>query len=232
MDGGVDVASYAAADTAVSVDLSVTAAQNTGGGGVDILSGMEGLIGSDYGDSLIGSSENNLIYGGGGNDTVQVGSGYDTVFGGSGTNTLSFAGYLGEVRIDLSLTTAQNYGYTYWYDYITITGFNNVIGNDGRNYLTGNGAANLLQGGDNNDDLVGGGGNDTLDAGVGFNEVDGGDGIDTVTVASLAYGVTIDLGLPLDDYWASVQTLYFNSLLDYTLLRSKRCADPTFCVTM
>ena len=100
LDGGVDVASYAAAEAAVSVDLSITAAQNTGGGGVDILSGMEGLIGSDYGDSLIGSSEDNLIYGGGGNDTVQTGYGSDTLFGGSGTNTLSLAGHPGDVRVD------------------------------------------------------------------------------------------------------------------------------------
>jgi serralysin len=54
LDGGsdIDTAVYALAQAAVSVTLAHTGAQDTGGGGVDTLSSIENLIGSDFDDRL------------------------------------------------------------------------------------------------------------------------------------------------------------------------------------
>lgn len=87
---GGDTASYARAGAAVSVNLALTAAQNTGGAGSDLLSGLEHLIGSAHGDTLIGSSGANRLDGGGGNDTLQGAAGVDTLVGGEGADVFLF----------------------------------------------------------------------------------------------------------------------------------------------
>ncbi|NTS66788.1 M10 family metallopeptidase C-terminal domain-containing protein, partial [Sphingomonas sp. HHU CXW] len=86
---GLDTATYALAGAGVTVDLRITGAQDTGGDGVDTLSGIEYLIGSGFGDTLRGSDDFNLLidnavaatavagqtdalYGYGGNDTISV----------------------------------------------------------------------------------------------------------------------------------------------------------------
>ena len=48
--GGVDTVRYAAAAAGVTVNLSVTTAQNTVGAGLDTLSGFENLSGSAFND--------------------------------------------------------------------------------------------------------------------------------------------------------------------------------------
>jgi len=55
---------YAAAPIAVS--LLITNQQNTGGAGLDTLTNINNLIGSDYNDSLTGNTQNNVLDGGGG----------------------------------------------------------------------------------------------------------------------------------------------------------------------
>ena len=88
---GLDMASYASSLVGVNVDLRLDGvAQDTGGAGVDTLSGIEYLTGSAYGDTLRGTDDFNLIidtgvglgatalsqtdslFGYGGNDTIQV----------------------------------------------------------------------------------------------------------------------------------------------------------------
>jgi Ca2+-binding RTX toxin-like protein len=72
--GGVgdDRATYSSAATGVSVDLSNTGAQATGGAGTDTLGGIEKLTGSPQGDTLKGSSATNQISGGNGADDIHV----------------------------------------------------------------------------------------------------------------------------------------------------------------
>ncbi|MEB3840348.1 retention module-containing protein [Pseudomonas guariconensis] len=80
LDGGAgtDTASYASAPGAVTVNLNLTGAQDTGGAGIDTLNGIDNLIGSDYNDLLIGNSGNNVLIGGLGNDRLTGGGGNDT----------------------------------------------------------------------------------------------------------------------------------------------------------
>jgi len=92
VDGGagIDTVSYEAATAGVTVNLSLTTAQNTVGAGTDTLTNFENLTGSAYADTLTGNSAANVLNGGLGNDTLSGGLGADTLTGGSGTD--SFVG--------------------------------------------------------------------------------------------------------------------------------------------
>ena len=74
---------------AVTIDLSISTAQNTGGTNSVQLSGFENIIGSDLGDSLTGDGSANVIDGGAGNDTLNGGTGNDTLLGGLGDDNLN-----------------------------------------------------------------------------------------------------------------------------------------------
>jgi serralysin len=79
LDGsaGIDTASYASATAAITVNLALTSAQNTGAAGTDTLTNVENLTGSAYHDSLTGSTADNVLTGGAGNDTIDGGTGDD-----------------------------------------------------------------------------------------------------------------------------------------------------------
>ena len=61
---GSDTASYVDATAGVKVSLAIAAAQNTIGAGIDTLSNIENLIGSNLNDSLTGSGAGNILNGG------------------------------------------------------------------------------------------------------------------------------------------------------------------------
>lgn len=86
-----DTASYARAGSGVTVNLALTAVQNTGGAGSDQLNGIEHLLGSSHGDVLTGSSGANRLEGGAGHDTLQGGAGVDTLIGGEGADVFLIA---------------------------------------------------------------------------------------------------------------------------------------------
>ena len=67
--GGTDTASYAVdLNTGVVVSLSISDPQNTGGAGIDTLTGIENLTGSNFNDYLTGDGGNNGLIGGFGDD--------------------------------------------------------------------------------------------------------------------------------------------------------------------
>jgi serralysin len=71
------------------VDLDLLVAQNTGGAGIDTLSGIEGVIGSSFNDVLAGNSGANTLLGERGHDSLRGGAGNDSLFGDTGRDTLS-----------------------------------------------------------------------------------------------------------------------------------------------
>jgi len=91
---GIDTLSYQHATGGVTVNLSLTTAQNTGGAGIDTISKFESLAGSNYADVLTGSSGNNTIAGGSGNDSLDGGggTGKNALDGGAGDDQLTGAG--------------------------------------------------------------------------------------------------------------------------------------------
>ena len=82
---GNDTASYEHATAGVTVNLSTTGPQNTGGAGTDTLTNITNLMGSQFNDTLTGDSHNNTLFGNGGNDTFV----FDTAApGGTGQDTI------------------------------------------------------------------------------------------------------------------------------------------------
>jgi Ca2+-binding RTX toxin-like protein len=103
IDGGAgnDTVAYTDATGAVTVDLAITTAQNTGGYGIDTLLRIENLISGSDNDTLRGNSfanklsagdGNDYIDGRGGNDELNGGSGADTIFGGDGNDIITTDG--------------------------------------------------------------------------------------------------------------------------------------------
>lgn len=74
---GIDTLTYAGATAAVRVSLATTLAQNTLGDGVDTISNVENLTGSNFNDTLTGTSGNNVLSGGLGADVLTGGLGAD-----------------------------------------------------------------------------------------------------------------------------------------------------------
>ena len=75
---GNDTVSYADAGAAVSVHLNLSVAQETRGGGIDTLSGIENVTGSAFKDVLTGNASANILSGGAGADRLIGGAGADT----------------------------------------------------------------------------------------------------------------------------------------------------------
>ncbi|MDQ3756453.1 MAG: fibronectin type III domain-containing protein [Actinomycetota bacterium] len=139
---GTSTVSYAGASAAVTVDLSVTTAQNTGGAGTDTLTGFQNLTGSGNNDVLRGNAGDNVLDGG----------------TGTGNDTASYANAPSGVTVDLDIATAQTTGA----GDDTLTNIDNLTGSAFADELTGDENANVIDGGAGNDELTGGGATDTV----------------------------------------------------------------------
>lgn len=157
--GGSDTVIYSSASVGVSVNLSVSAAQDTLGAGTDTLSNFENLLGSAFDDTLTGDNTANVIDGSDGNDLIEGAGGNDTLSGGGGIDTLSYKNAGSAVTVNLATTTGQN---TVGAGTDTLSGFENLVGSTFNDTLTGDGNDNLIEGGAGNDSIDGAGGTDTL----------------------------------------------------------------------
>ncbi|MDB5680122.1 M10 family metallopeptidase C-terminal domain-containing protein [Sphingomonas bacterium] len=90
LDGGegLDTASYSTATAGVNVDLRTVGAQDTGGAGIDTLSGIEYLTGSTFGDTLKGTDDFNLITDSGVGTGATALSQTDSLFGYGGNDSI------------------------------------------------------------------------------------------------------------------------------------------------
>jgi len=114
LDGGteIDTADYSASTAWVNVDLSLATAQIGGGDGNhalgDTLTGIENLVGSNFGDVLIGNGDANVLSGLSGNDTLTGLSGDDRfVMGANMTNADSIDGGAGVDQLDYTYNAAD-----------------------------------------------------------------------------------------------------------------------------
>ena len=176
MDGGSgrDTADYITSGTGVRVNLAIHA-QSGGDAQGDVLSDIEDVAGSDFGDALTGDASANALNGRAGNDTLDGGSGNDTVNGGDGNDSLA-----GGLNFD-SLVGG--------------TGNDTLRGGEQADTLLGGEGDDLLNGGKGTDSLDGGAGNDTLVGALGTDLLLGGDGIDTADYSGSTDGVVVNLGL-------------------------------------
>jgi Ca2+-binding RTX toxin-like protein len=219
IDGGAgnDWAAYEDVTSGVKVDLNITGAQNTGGGGTDKLIGIENLYGTAFNDTLTGDANANMLAGDAGNDTISGGKGDDTLVGGAGNDVLdggdgddyivggagddvikggagidwaSYEDATAGVAVDLSKTAVQDTGGA---GKDILSGVELLYGSKFGDTLTGDDKDNYLWGDDGDDKLDGGKGDDHLSGGKGANWITGGDGFDTVDYSFSDKGVKIDL---------------------------------------
>jgi len=198
---GTDMASYADAGGPLNVDLSMAGAQNTGAGGTDILSGIEGVTGGDFDDTLTGNDSANTLEGRAGNDTLDGGLGSDKMFGGAGDDLFKVNSSYDKIYeedsegVD-SVESSASHTLSANVEHLTLTGTGNVkgtgndednaiTGNDGKNNLSGSNGADTLDGGLGNDTLKGGNDDDVLDGGLGKDVLIGGKGSDKFVFDSL-----------------------------------------------
>jgi Ca2+-binding RTX toxin-like protein len=163
-----DTVDYSDAGSGVTVDLGPTTPQDTGGAGIDTLTGFEKIIGSNFNDVLLrGFVTSATLVGGYGNDTFHDhNAGNDTFDGGFGTDTVSYiTGATDSVIVNLAAGTATSVGGSV----NTLISIENATGSDGNDQLYGDDLnPNRLEGRGGNDLLNGGGGApDTMLGGTG-----------------------------------------------------------------
>ncbi|MFO1003367.1 MAG: chitobiase/beta-hexosaminidase C-terminal domain-containing protein, partial [Planctomycetaceae bacterium] len=187
---GNDIVSYSTAQIGVTVNLGLTGAQDTVGAGIDTISLVENLTGSDFNDTLSGDALANTLSGGTGDDKLIGASGSDLLLGGQGddiyifgaaasseadevtekTNegidTISFATLATRVTFHLGSNATQNVHTNRTLKLNSPHTFENSIGGSGADSLAGNSANNTLTGGIGDDKLNGGVGSDLLFGGL------------------------------------------------------------------
>ncbi|MEO9822080.1 MAG: Calx-beta domain-containing protein [Paracoccaceae bacterium] len=194
IDGGTgtDTASYANATGGVVVKLNKDEA--TGSDGLDRITSIENLIGSDFNDKFVGTAiqnvfdtgaGNDIVFTRGGDDVVDTGIGNDTVYGDNGSEEID----LGDGD-DFARTKAGD-------DEIILgqgddrvaagVGADTAFGGDGNDtffmgsqndFAFGGAGEDVLNGGFNADVLDGGADDDRVRGEAGVDQINGGDGND------------------------------------------------------
>ena len=208
----------------VTVDLMVTAAQDTGLAGVDTIANFENLYGSNYNDLLFGDDRanyiggvdgDNVIYGRGGADRITTLGGTDVIDGGTGGdrmdggagNDIYFVDNVNDVVIELEgggidLVKSSR-------DFLLSGQLENLTLLDGASSGEGNGLANVITGNAAANTLTGGAGDDVLDGGQGVDRLVGNQGNDTYVVDNAADVVVEAAGEGFDTV--------VSTLADYTI---------------
>lgn len=87
--GTADLANYLESASGVVVDIDNAADDGVGGEGDNVLTDVEFVYGSPFGDTLTGGTANDVLSGFGGNDLLVGGTGNDTLVGGAGNDSHS-----------------------------------------------------------------------------------------------------------------------------------------------
>ena len=203
MDGGDDIdrVTYAIAAAAVMVDLSGTTA-NAGEATGDVITNVENLTGSAFGDTLTGSDDANEIDGGAGNDIINGGAGNDTIDGGDGDDivdagagddfviagpgadvldggdgfdVLSFQNADAPIEINLKNNKLDGPAAA-----VTFTNFEGFAGTEFADTMVAGKDDAVFYGLGGDDELTGHHGDDLLDGGTGNDDISGGKGEDTI----------------------------------------------------
>ena len=166
LQGGanIDRVYYDKSDEAVTVDLGEGTAEGGHAEG-DVITDIEDISGSEYGDFLVGNDITNYLFGNAGDDELRGGGGDDWLLGDDGDDRLSGGGDNDQLE-----------------------------GGAGDDALWGDDGNDSLWGGAGNDRLSGGSGGDLLQGGAGADRLDGGAGVDAVSYGASDEAVTVDLG--------------------------------------
>lgn len=147
-------------------------------GGIDTLSGIEGVRGSQFGDYLYGGAADEYFRGMAGADVINGGAGFDYADYRSETQNGGFQGIIANLSNDIVRGVASNTVLDSFGNTDTLVGIEGIVGSDMDDHVVGNHAANELRGRDGDDVLFGMGGNDYLYGNGDNDTLDGGDGDD------------------------------------------------------
>ena len=147
---GIDTVSYATDSESVQISLT-TPTLNGGAAAGDIITGVEIIIGTSFGDRIDGDAGADTFYGGDGDDWLEGGEGNDAAYGGLGNDSVKGG-----------------------------NGGDTLYGGDGDDILPGEGGDDLLYGDAGNDEMGGGDGADTLYGGAGQDIIGAGSGVDRI----------------------------------------------------
>ncbi len=214
---GIDTVSYYGSLSEMVINLATGVVTATINGSQDALSGIENVIGSNFGDDMQGNAGDNVFIGQGGNDTIRGGGGFDTVsYATSITQGLKVS--LATIGDFEQVLEAYGEGQAWLVGRDALFGINGVIGSDASDEITGSHGENRLSGG-KGDDLIDGGvgylttslyfdgydyieetvyikdGDDWLEGGLGNDILYGGDGQDTASYARANAAVDVNLTL-------------------------------------
>ena len=231
LDGGAgtDLAEYSTAAAGVTASLRAPGS-NGGDAAGDSYVSIEGLVGSDFGDTLRLGDGGGLLYGEGGNDHLFGGAGGDVLNGGNGTDFANYWTATGGVLANL-LAPGDNLGEAAGDLYVSIEGlvgsaFDDLlrIGNGGGS-IYGLGGNDFLIGGDGNDDLHGGSGIVHLIGGAGADILDGGPGFSLANYATSTAGLLANLLAPggnigdaAGDIYVSIEGLVGSDFADVLVI--------------
>jgi Ca2+-binding RTX toxin-like protein len=195
---GFDMIRYESSPDAVSINLATGAASGGDAEG-DTWTDVEGMAGSNFGDTLVGDAGDNRLYGFGGDDTLDGGdgddflvgfAGADHLIGGSGADTAAYDEQDPPAGVTVNLATGTASGGNAEGD--TFDSIENLTGSALDDRLTGNGGVNVLDGGAGDDVVNGGDGNDGIAGSAGADVIDGGAGVDWVDYRNSA-SVSVNL---------------------------------------
>ena len=210
---GLDEAVYTHAPSGVQVDLAAAGPQDTGGAGIDTISGVEMVGGSDFGDVLKGDELGNGLYGGWGDDVLEGGGGADdldgnkgadmlrpgagngdVLEGGDGEDTAAYDDQPAPVSVDLRLDGVAQHPQGAGAQ--TLHGIEGVLGSPFADRLVGSAGANAIDGGAGADVIDGGEGADRLAGGAGIDAIESRDAsADSVSCGEGPDNLAVD---PLD----------------------------------
>ena len=186
LDGGegIDTIYYWESDAGVTVNLLEGSARGGHAEG-DVITGVETVSGSDYGDVLMGDNKDNTFYGytgddeirgNDGDDRLSGGAGADLLDGGAGLDIVDYWGSDAGVTLNLKEATVAG-GHAQGDILIDIEG---IAGSEYADVLYGDEHANTLQGDAGDDELYGDNGDDLLLGGEGSDSIYGNEGHDYI----------------------------------------------------
>lgn len=147
----------------------------TGGAGMDVLLGIENVVGSFSDDFILGSETNNSLFGGAGNDEIGGFRGNNIIDGGDGVDAVTYAFASSSVVVDL------NAGLGLSTDGIdTLLNIEIVRGSNFNDTIIGSQSDFELLGELGDDTILGGSGSEVIHGGDGFDFIDGGSGNDII----------------------------------------------------
>lgn len=186
LDGGTqttyDTVTYAGRTQPVTAESNGTATSGEMTE-MDTISGVEGLVGGNAGDTLRGGFLDERFEGGPGTDVIRPGFGNDVVDGGADSDLVSYDDRTAVQPVTVAMAPPAQAGAPGEVD--TLTSVERALGGAGNDTLVGNALDNTLDGGPGDDTVTGGNGLDTLI---------GGDGTaDLVSYADEVDDVVVDL---------------------------------------